>query len=339
MPESNKKSVAGITASAGLCSAAVLLLWISEQPRFQGISPILTAAAAIAFVLEIIILLLFKGKGAVKRALKILLLSVINISVFACAVIYSYSSAIILQPHKDEESCEKLKETPFAREITFDGENGKINGWLYNRAGENAPVVLYFYGNYETASTRLSHLSEVYASSAFADCNFAVFDYPSYGNSEGKCTDDTLLSFALNVYDKLSEITDNIIVLGYSVGTGPAVYLAAERDVNALILYAPYADGTDLYNNIIDIFYGPLEKLVSFNIDSKENARAVTEPVLILASEADELIPFASSMELAEKFPGNCTFVKTAAITHNQFLSDSFVKEKTAEFIKGVTAK
>lgn len=339
MSGKNKTDIIRIFISAVFAMSVVLLMWFYKQPRFENIPVFIILAAFFSLIAETAVLVALKGNNKLKRAIKILLLLVVNVSVFTSAVIYSFAPAVILQPHSDEASYEKLQNEAFVQEITFEGAEGKINGWFYNREGNNAPTVLYFYGNYETASGRLAKLCESFDDCAFTGCNFAVFDYPAYGNSEGKCTDETILTFATEVYDELIKINENIVVVGYSVGTGPACYLAAERNVSALILWAPYSDGAALYNNVIDIFYGPLEKLVSFDIDNKEYAKRITAPTLILASEADELISCASSMELADKFSGSCTFVKTPDITHNQFLSSGFVKEKTAEFIRKVTQK
>ena len=335
----DKKNTLNSAIGAALAAASVLLWWLIKQSRFSGIGVALAAAAVTAFFIEVIFLTVLSGKHMLKRAIKIILVIYVNIAVFSTAIILSFAPAIILQPHADETSYQKLLEIPEAEEITFEGAVGEINGWFYNVAGDDAPVVLYFYGNYETAATRLVTLCSDYGCSAFVGCNFAVFDYPAYGKSEGRCTERSILSFAVDVYDEISKRTDNIIVLGYSVGTGPACYLASIRDVRGLILYAPYADTVDLYNNVLDIFYGPLELLVSFDIDSKELAKNVNEPVLILASDADELIPSWSSVELSIEFGDSCTLVKTPDISHNSFLSDLFVKEETAKFIREVTVK
>lgn len=335
----NKKDFMKTAIGAALAAAAVLLVWLSRQERFRTAALWIIAAAAVAFVLEMLILMALKGKNVIKRAIKIILIIAVNISVFSSAVILGFAPAVILQPHTDEASYDALKKVSSAEEMTFEGTNGKINGWFYNAAGDLAPVVLYFYGNYETASTALYNLTKEYEQSAFEGCNFAVFDYPAYGKSEGSCTDKSILTFALDVYDELKKKTDNIIVLGYSVGTGPACYLSSKRDVKALMLYAPYADSVDLYNNVIGIFRGPLELLVAFDVDSKEYVKSTKAPTLILASEADELIPYLSSMELVDKFGGPCTFMRTPPITHNRFFSDDFVRRETVKFIKEVAAE
>lgn len=334
MSTKKKADKLSICISAVLSMATVLLIWLMGQPRFQFTAICIAIGALVAFLSEVLLLTVLKGKNPVKRAVKIILLFVMNISVFVCAVIYGIAPAFILQPHSDEASYKALADVSLAEEISFAGTNGLINGWFYNAAGENAPTVLYFYGNYETASTRLLSLTENYENSAFANCNFAVFDYPSYGKSEGRCTDKSILQFSLDVFDELSKKTDEIIVLGYSVGTGQACYVASEREVKSLILYAPYAESADLYNNVIDIFHGPLEKLVAFDISNIGYAKNITEPTLILASFDDEVIPVSSSEKLVPNFGGPCTLIKTHG-DHNHFFSSDFIKEKTSVFIKG----
>lgn len=338
MSEKKKIDILKVLSSAVLMSAAVLLWWLFGEARFHGIAISLIAGAAVAFVIESVIILLMKSRKTAVRIIKVIIILIVNISVFSCAAAYGFSEAIVLKPHSDDSAYNGLQKNGTAEEVIIDGKQGKIHGWFYNTAGEHAPVVLYFYGNYETASTRLSQLVKDYSSSPFDGCNFAVFDYPAYGKSEGICSDKALLDFSLDVYDGLRKRTDNIIVLGYSVGTGPATYLASHRDVSALILYAPYADGYDLYNNVLDIFHGPLRTLVSFNIESIDYADNVSEKTLILASENDRLVPFSSSVRLSEAF-SEVRLITVSPIGHNDFLSDENVKAYTESFIREVTAQ
>ena len=338
LSEKKKIDILKMLSSAVLMSAAVLLWWLFGEARLHGIARSLLMGASAAFVIEAVILLLMKSRKKTVRIIKVIIILIVNISVFSCVAVYGFSEAIVLKPHSDDSAYNELQKNGTAEEIIIDGKQGKIHGWFYNTAGEDAPTVLYFYGNYETASTRLSFLSKDYSSSPFDGCNFAVFDYPAYGKSEGICSDKALLDFSLDVYDGIRERTDNLIVLGYSVGTGPAIYLASHRDVSALILYAPYSDGYDLYNNVLDIFYGPLKKLVSFNIESIGYAENVSEKTLILASENDRLIPFSSSVRLSEAF-SDASFITVSPIGHNEFLSDEKVKALTESFISEVTVQ
>ena len=60
---------------------------------------------------------------------------------------------------------------------------------------------------------------------------------------------------------------DNIVIMGYSIGTGMATYLASQKNVNGLILLAPYDNALNLYNDNLNIFYGPIEKIRKYAIN------------------------------------------------------------------------
>ncbi len=313
----------------------VLFLYILSDKRFNASLTVLVIAVITAFVSEVIVLYFLRGRKAVKKVIKLFLVTVINVSVFSFAVIYGFSSAVILQPHSDENSSVMLESITGAENVSFEGSEGRIDGWIYKNTSENTSVILYFYGNYETAATRLNMILNSSWKTVYDGYDIAVFDYPSYGRSEGSCSDEGLCTFAVDVFDELSNTYDDVTVIGYSVGTGPATYLAANRDISSLTLYAPYADGYDLYNNVIDVFHGVFEHLVSFNINSKEFAKDVEENVLIFASSDDETIPLSSSLKLSDSF-NNMQFVRLQGIGHNDFFSSSEVLEKSLSFLREV---
>ncbi len=337
MSSERKTDIGRIVIYSALSAVAVLCLWALKNPRFQQIPAGLAVTGAVALLIEILIFSLIKGRRLIRKVIRIFLLSVVNVSVFTCGIIYFFAPAVILQPHQDNDAYESLKTDAFVEELTFEGTNGKINGWLYP-VDDSAPVILYFYGNYETASTAMKRITASYESTVFNGFNVAVLDYPAYGNSEGRCTDEALEQFALDAYKEIKKHYSSVIVFGYSVGTGPAVYLAAERETDGLVLYAPYDNGADLYNNVIDIFHGPLEALVDFDIESGKYAPGVTEKTFIAASSGDRVIPMASSLELSGKLK-NVSFYEAEDIGHNDFFSNADVKSATVKFLDGVTEK
>ena len=80
----------------------------------------------------------------------------------------------------------------------------------------------------------------------------------------------------LQQIDEFKEITiksnevdkDNIVIMGYSIGTGVASYCASTNEANGLILLAPYDNALSLYNDAIDIFHGLLKKITKYSFDS-----------------------------------------------------------------------
>ena len=71
-----------------------------------------------------------------------------------------------------------------------------------------------------------------------------------------------------------------------------ATYVASQRNVNGLILVAPYDEALSLYNDTVNIFHGPLKLLARYKFNSIYYAQNVTVSPLIITSYDDEVISY-----------------------------------------------
>ena len=167
-----------------------------------------------------------------------------------------------------------------------------------------------------------------------------MVDYPGYGNNSGTPSDKTMFENALKTYDYAVSREDvdqnNIVIMGYSIGTGVATYLASQRDIKSLILLAPYDEGITLYNSQVNIFYGPLKYLVKYKFESIEYAKSVKVKPLILASKDDELIPYSSSLKLSNQFACGSNLITYEGFSHNEFWGQAEVLEKVEKHLQEV---
>ena len=252
------------------------------------------------------------------------------------AAVYLLAPTMLFYPHFDEESCAALRANPAAEELSVETETGRLSGWFLHNAPDDAPLVLYFYGNGQNASTLLLGLLDNGRLGAFEGYNIAAFDYPGYGTSSGEPSEGSLKACGLAAYDALAARDDvdpaRITPFGYSIGTGVAAYVADERAVDAVVLMAPYADGYDLYNNMVDVFHGPLRALVAFRMESVERASGIEEPVLVLTSHDDEVVPCESSERLAEAFPHGELAV-FEGFGHNDYWASEDVRDAITRFL------
>jgi pimeloyl-ACP methyl ester carboxylesterase len=165
-------------------------------------------------------------------------------------------------------------------------------------------------------------------------------DYEGYGLNDGRTNFLNMYEGALEIYDYAVTLpnvdSDRIVAMGFSLGTGSAVYLAANRPVAGLILATPYANGYDLYNNVLPVFVGPMKMLVRQKLPSDQHAPNVTCPVLIIASRDDEAIPFSSSTRLAKLFPGNIDFMELNNVSHNDIFRAEGVFSRVQSFLEEV---
>ena len=274
------------------------------------------------------------------KALLIIVCVLAVLLVLAWVVIRLVSAQMLFYPNADPEAHEALLANPEVEHLRIEGEDGALSGYLLRGAEGPAPLVLYFGGNGENAARTVRKLTQDEARrAAFSGCHFAQIDYPGYGLSEGKPSAATLRRAALAAYDALSARDDvtEILVLGYSIGTGPANYCAASRPASALILMAPYADGVDLFNNVVNVFHGPLRLLVSYDMESVKYASDVTVEPLIFATEADALVPWASSKRLSEAYPASCRFITVPGITHEDFWRTPMVLDEISRCVMAAT--
>lgn len=161
---------------------------------------------------------------------------------------------------------------------------------------DEAPyTLLYSHGNAEDLGYALPHLQEL------QQIGFAVlaYDYRGYGTSQGTPSEQGTYKDIEAAYRYLTADLQipprRILVYGRSVGSGPAVDLAARRPVGGLILESPFVTAFRVLTRIQIL---PFDKFA--NIDKIQR---VDVPVLILHGVDDELIPLWHGKALYEQAP------------------------------------
>ena len=101
-------------------------------------------------------------------------------------------------------------------------------------------------------------------------------------------------------YDEMKKrySEDNIIVLGYSIGTGPAAKIASVNHPKLLILQAPYYSMVDMMKHnypVIPTF------LLKYKFESNKYIKDCKMPVAIFHGDRDEVIYYESSENLNRK--------------------------------------
>jgi len=280
------------------------------------------------------------NKSAMRKIIKF---SVVLIIVFLllCGIIVVAQSSLMFFPTHDEESRLYLENLPDFTEVSFTAENGKtFHGVFFQANDERSPLVIYFGGNAEV-SFRHMRVREIRNDwEYFPGHHYLFIDYEGYGLNEGRPHYRNILEQALAVFDFAVTLPnvdyERIIVKGYSLGTGPAIYLAAHRPVVGVILATPYASGYDLFNNVIPIFHGPIRVLVRQKFPSYRYAPNVTAPILVVASRSDEIIPFASTNRLVDLFSGDVEFMTLENVSHNDIFLVDDVFEAIRTFLEQI---
>ena len=129
-----------------------------------------------------------------------------------------------------------------------------------------------------------------------------MVEYPGYGLYKGKCSSETILKDSEIIIEYLiNEIkipSQNILLLGRSVGTGPATHIASKYDVGGLILVAGYTS----LKKLVGDHFGKLAKwMIAERFENITKIETVKCPTLFIHGEMDELISYQHSIELKKR--------------------------------------
>jgi len=256
---------------------------------------------------------------------------------------------MLFHPGHDEQSWTYLTARAEFQAVEFLSSGNTRYGLLRHGAQQQGPLIIFFYGNAMNAAGTMRAMERFGIWPYFLDFNVLVVDYAGYGPGRmgvrRRMQPAGMRPSARNMYaDALAAFdfaralpgVSQIIVGAYSIGTAPAVYLAAHRETAGLFLLSPFANVYDLFNNVLPIFHGPLRLLVRHKFYSDRHAQAVTVPALLVASHSDEVIPFASSQRLNDRFGGQTTFVELSGVRHGEILFHRTSLESVRAYLLGL---
>ena len=103
--------------------------------------------------------------------------------------------------------------------------------------GAGGTLVLGFGGNAWNADSAAEYLHQLYP-----QANVVAFHYRGYGPSTGAPSAAALIEDAPLIYDRMVERLqpERVVAVGFSVGSGIAAQLAAERPLDGAILVTPF---------------------------------------------------------------------------------------------------
>lgn len=185
---------------------------------------------------------------------------------------------------------------PGAREIAIPVEDAVINGW-YQPPASGMPLILYYKGN----SGSFSAEHERYGQFVADGYGFLAFDYRGFPASSGTISEAGILADALAAYDWAAEQGSPILIWGRSLGSGPATYVASQRDAEALLLETPFLSAVTVAAERYPIL--PVNWVMLDQFRSNEWIADVQEPVFVAHGTADTVVGVSNGERLYELAP------------------------------------
>jgi uncharacterized protein len=191
-------------------------------------------------------------------------------------------------------------------------DNARLHGLLF-KADSSKGLIFYLHGNAGSLASWGS------IAKTYTDRHYDLFmlDYRGYGKSSGRISsEEQFYGDVQLVYDSLLTRYDekNVVVLGYSIGTGAAARLAALNHPKMLILQAPYYNMANLVNHY---FYIVPPFILKYRFKTNEWLALCKMPVTIFHGDHDEIIYHGSSVQLAKQFKPSDRLITLQGQGHN----------------------
>jgi len=192
-------------------------------------------------------------------------------------------------------------------------------------------LLIYCHGNEEDLGTIYTKLSAL--ANALPEIAILAVEYPGYGifSISGKPSEDQINETVESVYffvrQRLEWKAEQIVLVGRSLGSGPALRITTMFGAGGLILISAYTS----INDVASKFIGDAASWLDKKFANSDLIKKLTCPVLFIHGEKDALIPSDHSLTLFKR----CTRVKeedkdvhlSVDMTHNSFdVHEDFIK-------------
>lgn len=178
------------------------------------------------------------------------------------------------------------------QQITSENEQLKI--WQLSPGYDKA--IIYFGGNAEDVLNNADSFVHF-----FPENTIYLVNYRGYGGSTGKPSETALYHDAIQVYDQIRQDHNQVYLIGRSLGSGVATYLASKRNIDGVVLVTPYDSVLAVAQSTYPFY--PVKWLLKDTFDSLSRANDIHTPTLILTAENDRVIPTEHSQRLFNALP------------------------------------
>jgi uncharacterized protein len=185
-------------------------------------------------------------------------------------------------------------------------------------------ILIYYHGNM-TNVIRYAAYTTLFTMNGY---EVWMMDYPGFGKTTGKRTEQSLYADAQTIYDlaKQKMSTDSILIYGKSIGTGVATYIAAHNACKRVLLETPYYSLSTVYDDFTFIY--PTKFLLRYQFPSYKNIPLIKAPITIFHGTNDELIGYKNASRLIPLLKPIDEFVTVEKARHNNVINFQIYTDK-----------
>ena len=225
-----------------------------------------------------------------------------------CVLLYLQQRRLIYYP-------QFTRVAPAQTDFAFQRPDAVLRGWVVNPGRQDA--VLYFGGNAEAVEANRGVFVRWLPSRTVY-----LVAHRGYGASDGEPSEAALLADALAVYDDIARRhpDGDVAVIGRSLGSGVATYVASERRIKHLILVTPFDSLAAVAQSHYPAF--PVGLLLKDRYDSVAKLPRYDGRLLVLRAGRDAVVPPSHTDRLLASFKGRAQVVDFPRASHDDLSSD-----------------
>lgn len=251
---------------------------------------------------------------------------ILSLYLLFCGVLFTIQERIVFNPEVLPESHQFRSGQEV--EIPLD-EDLSMNAILIKASkSPSKKAILYFHGNRGSIRIGAYQIRQMRGLAY----DILVPDYRGYGKTEGEPQNDKqVLSDAQKAFQYLANIygSENIIVVGYSLGTGMASYVASQSTIKHLLMIAPFTSLTDIKDEYI--WFTP-DFLLKYRLNTERHLENVHCPITILHGTEDQVVKYKHAQSLKSKFGDKINLITRKGAGHRRIIFDSAI----SEVLKGI---
>ena len=207
----------------------------------------------------------------------------------------------------------------------------ELEGIIYEPK-EPKSTLLFFAGRSHDVVGLINMLGVTYPQS-----RVVAFNYRSYGKSGGKLSEKTLLSDGLKIAQLVQKNYGDFFLLGYSLGSNVASYVASKERVKALFLVGAFDSIASLAKSkFVDRGYFPmidLSKVFRYKLTTGKYVEQVNADTYLFVSKSDETTYIQNARILQNRVKNLCEYIELEDLSHKEILWDEGVTQKINRII------
>ena len=192
--------------------------------------------------------------------------------------------------------------------------------------------ILIFHGNAGNACDRTYFLDFLKGFNS----NLVVFEYPGFGGDSNAPKESLILKQAhelvLHIKKKNHEGLP-IYLMGESLGTGVATWIASRTDISGLILISPYTSLAAVAQHHYP--WAPVKVLMKHKFQAELWAGQTIAPAILFHGINDDIIPINFARQQVLNFKGDKKLVEISNCGHNDIIDmgEKIIPKEIHDFI------